>query len=321
MANGTLLLQSTRQAIAGLAESHDLFAGSEVALTNLRWQMVGFTSMYPEASQADVKAVFATFLGNKGSNAFNLILQRKWTDTVALLSQMRLVSVISIYEGWLESAALELGLVSNRKRSAWKAFVEPVNASSSINAVEELLGPQFAPMADVAAVCQASKLCMPTKLLELGSCFRAFKELRNALAHSGCRASAYTVDKYNEYQSVLASWPGITKTAPHIPVIVEGEPVEISGYEVVGFSEVLRLMLFTFDGLISGTEPAFRAAVRQYQSVHGSTTVWLSSNRAAAKGKLFTTWFNAKLPKPKPGTGDELVAELARRGVIGFRSS
>src|SRR5580692_8369361 len=139
--------------------------------------MVGYQTVHPKATQEYLVSTFAALLKTKGSNAFSLIMQRDWEEVLTLLAQMRLKSILSIYEGWADSAAQELGISTESKRKTWSRFVQPMIGTNSIAPVASLLGHSYLPMREVASACKASKLSMPSRLRDLGTCFRAYKEL------------------------------------------------------------------------------------------------------------------------------------------------
>jgi hypothetical protein len=298
-----------------LAESHDFFAGSEVALWNLRWQMAGFNSIAKEVTQPMTSAKFADHLGHKGSNAYSLILQRSWDETEATLNQMRLLSVFSIYEAWAEEASQELNL-SKTKQTRWDAFVQakrPDLLSAPRRSIEPIIGPNYRPMAGVAKRCRSNNIYMPSRLATLGLCYRAFKELRNAMAHAGGTATARTVTAVNNYHAALRYWKGITKSSPAIKSLSLGDVVEVDDYSVVGLSEVLRIQIFTFDGMVSESRAAYDASITHFQS-QIKTPMRLPANSSRREASFVRAWKTAALPAPLKA--NRLMENLIFRGIL-----
>jgi hypothetical protein len=298
-----------------LAESHDFFAGSEVALWNLRWQMAGFSSMSKGVTQPLISAKFADHLGRKGSNAYSLILQRSWKESEATLNQMRLLSVFSIYEAWADETSQELGL-SASKHSKWKDLVQakrPALLSAPRRSIGPIIGPNYRQMADVARRCRSSSIYMPSRLATLGLCYRAFKELRNAMAHAGGTATLRTVTAVNNYHSALKYWKGITKSPPAIGSLSVGDVVEVSDYSVVGLAEVLRIQIFTFDGMVSGSRAAYDASVAHFQS-QIRTPMRLPTNPSRREASFVRAWRAAALPAPVKAP--RLMHDLIARGLL-----
>ena len=298
-----------------LAESHDFFAGSEVALWNLRWQMAGFNSTAKGATQPLISAKFADHLGRKGSNAYSLILQRSWDETEATLNQMRLLSLFSIYEAWAEEAAQELNL-SPLKQARWNAFVQakrPKLFHAPRRSIEPIIGPNYRPMAGVASRCRSSSIYMPSRLATLGLCYRAFKELRNAMAHAGGTATARTVTAVNGYHAALSHWKGITKSSPAIKSLSLGDVVEVGDYSVVGLSEVLRIQIFTFDGMVSESRAAYDASIAHFQA-RIRTPMRLPADSSRREASFVRAWKTAALPAPVKA--NRLMEDLISRGLL-----
>ncbi len=302
-----LFLASSDRALRALAESHDFFWGSGVALHNLRWQVMGFSQAYPNATQADISQRFANVSGLPGSNAFNLILRRPWNEVEALLNQVRLSNIISIYEGWIAAAEAELGV---RERSLEK----PMQFHTDFRRLVPVLGGVSTLMTEVSDRCVGHKANRLGRESDLFACYRAFKETRNALAHAGSIANQRTVDRVAEYEAVKPGWSkptqavgglpafeAIGKEPPNLDLQPLGEPVVLTDRGVAGFSGVLRTMIVTFDGLIASTDAALRCAKRRWTAAYGPLLLPADPSRAAPRFR--TRWRQAGLPELADGTG------------------
>jgi hypothetical protein len=311
---GPVILRASRRALLALDESHDFFAGSEVALRNLRWQMLGFTAAYPEATQNDVSATFATLSGTSGSNAFNLVLRRDWESVSELSAQVRLTSIVAIYEGWAHASAIELGLTSDADVKTWNIFVQPWEPSRTPAAVPRVLGLPVPELREVADACRLNRLNKTSDLRDLLFCFRAFKEVRNSLAHAESRATDRTENRYQRYARLIPTWSA-TGTAPTLPSVVEGHTLTIAPLRFGDLSAVIRSLIVTFDGLVSDRRPALDATVAHWVNRYGRG-VTLPADPARATRSFLSRWGRAQLPVPSNGA--LLLAEIRKRGVILF---
>lgn len=280
-----------------------------VALETLRLEVLGLQAAYPEISQPQIAARFEINPQTHGSNAFNLVVRRDWDDLLSIHRQLRLIDLVAIYEGWIHSAADELAL----SQSVTKKLDNFLQAGAPEKSLADVLGRDVSVARELKAACRGHVNNRLARVATLRRCYRAFKEARNAIAHTGNVASARTRDAWNEYDRLRGRWKGISRSAPELPPVTIGAPVTLTTAGVIGFANVVQMMMITFDAEIAGKQQALDAIKRRWVVRFGRRTM-LSADRAKAHGTFANRWRNLGLPP----VGDIVpcFAEFRESGLV-----
>jgi hypothetical protein len=308
----TLTFESSRQAVVQIERAHDFFGGALVALRNLGWQVKGFTDAYPDLNQKEVVARFAAGFESGGTNALTLVRSQSWEDQEQLLCQLRLINAIATYEAWCESIVAETG--SDPQHAVNLQFPEKIGA-----AISGMGGGQCDLLQTARLGMDKRKLHYPAGIPHLLVCYRAFKEVRNSLAHGGGHANSVAVTRSLNYETQSATWSSVlpARSRPALARVSVGLPVTLTTRGVVGFVAVLQMLIASIDGELTGTNHFFEMAVRRWSDLPQARgdirNVGLSSDGALSK--FGSRWAKASLPALGKGTR-AMLDEFADRGLV-----
>lgn len=309
VASKTTVFASSRQGLIDIEESHDFFDGSAAALESLRLEIVGLRTIYPETPAQRIMARYSFAKKPHGSNAYNLIVRRDWDDVTAIHNRMRLINLISVYEAWTQAVASELAIPAGET----DRLVKALSGLGKKTTLKRFLGSSPKSMKGLIDACGGHPYYMPEHLDRMLLCFRAFKEVRNSLAHRGNVASKRTEKAWLKYHAEAANWSALTRTPPDLPQVIAGQPVTLNGEGVVHFAQVLQRMIITFDCELAATEPALSAILGRWRAKYGKRTTLSSDPHKAIRS------FQHRLQQlglPQVADPETLLAEFRKSGVV-----
>lgn len=291
----------------------DLAHASAAALWNMRFHVKGYFAEHgyyangAKPAQADLVARFLAGSGLRKANFLGLVEGPSWNDLLDLQARANLLSTISLFEGWSESLKEELGL-SNDDADAlqWPSAAKYQRRTASgtlkpgIGELVQKLNQQGQP--DVMVRCifptlQASRNCRAAELDALYVCYRAWKEIRNCLVHSGGRATSRAIQDVDRLSGLTALDVGMS-WVPRPSISNEGERIYLAFRDVMSFGEVLQKIVTTVDALFASTkraEPLLWARWEQYRREHYGDA---SANKSKRWGRIRLDFKGARLPRP-----------------------
>jgi hypothetical protein len=102
---GLFVYKCAQDAHEQITRLSDFVSPTVVAMWNLRWQVNGFLSAYPEASQEDLVARFALGSGVRGNEIRRACVDVTWEKQKARFASILLMNTISIFEEFTDRIA------------------------------------------------------------------------------------------------------------------------------------------------------------------------------------------------------------------------
>ncbi|WP_129125922.1 hypothetical protein [Geomonas oryzae] len=313
-----LFLLTSKRVAARLTNVFDFVWPTAAAIWNLRWQVTGYLQVNPSASHAEVSGRFVAGSGIKGANLHRACLNTSWEDQQQEFARFLLVEFCALYETWCEGALVELGQPTNLAKSF--QFPTTLTAGSptkgvgygiaSINGTlsQTMIG-AFYPV-----LCRNLKYSKP-HLEDLLKCYRYFKELRNALVHSGGTTSTAFLDAQAEYLTLTSASLGVKEVPSYVPQTSNGN-VKISLRGVVGFGEIVLKLICTLDAELVQSSSAELVFLSRWREKHGTGMISMASNTQAREGRIIR--LVRQLDLPAPVVTPQLDALLKSHGLVTY---
>lgn len=303
---GYLFFRTSRSAHRQVTELYDFVTPAVAALWNLRWQVAGFCSHHPEATVKMLDDRFLSGSGLRGANFKRACMDISWDHQQQQFAKFVLISLFSIYEGWLADV-LQIVAPSARREALAKRCQYPDSTARGGNgivsaAAEIKLHPSQMLVGAFYAVLRSQKKNALSCIDALLTCYRAFKEGRNAVAHQNGLATQKAVDAYGLYARVSASGLNLSEK-PELPVISLNNPIALSLRGVIGFSDIILRLIATLDAEFSCSKLAeneFRDQWIALYSVNGKVPrrMLKSAGKDRREKDLERLVGNLKLPRP-----------------------
>jgi hypothetical protein len=246
---------TTVEALNSITALYDFLWPTTAAIWNLRWQVAGYFAVRPSASVAELQARFIEGSHVHGANLQRACIDTSWDDQAAILGGVLLTNLFAVYEGWLKRLVGTLHLpISGEKKLAHYGAASSLQTlqTPTSRLIEESIYP----------VLMARRSYDLAQLDNLMIAYRYFKALRNKQLHDHGVADKVCEKAYQRFVPVATPAAlGVVEVPQYFPV-VSGTPVKISLRGVVGFSELLRKMVFTIDAELAraqAAEPIFEA--------------------------------------------------------------
>lgn len=231
------------------AQITDLFDGfwpTVTALKNLRWQVRGYHENYdlPENSDLTNKFVERDDVTNR-PNLYRVFIDEGWQITEDRLVQNLLINMFACYEGWCEDISTLLSLQDPTGQVFQKVSQQADNFATFFTTIQ---GGGTTQVADsyYDVFRRKSKGYNVTLLDNWLKEFRYFKECRNAMVHHAGFATDRVVNAYAE----ISGFAAVDLDLPELPIVPNvniGDSIHLSLRSVVGFSQVIRRLVETFD--------------------------------------------------------------------------
>ena len=239
------------------------------ALWNLRWQVRGLVAEAPDATNSDLQS---RFLSGSGINRvdFEDFLHTTWSEQLTKFAEFALVSFIALFESWLgeRSAALNIDSVALQFPSRSVGLRRSRTGAPLDGASESLARAGIGSSAGMAACyshLNSRNHFALAKLDNLLICYRYWKEVRNAIAHTGRLAT----DRVAEAQALLQPLTRTdlsTRALPEWTPTAVGAPIDISLRGVMGFAEVILKLALTYDAQLATTSGAETEFIRAWRT-------------------------------------------------------
>lgn len=164
-----------------------------------------------------------------------------WDDQKENCAWLLLVSLIALFEGWIEK--MELYTIGNVKKKAFRCYK---SANQRINQIKPPTTQHI--QSSVQAAYSLNKKYNENKLDKMYVCYNYFKELRNSYIHNSSITTKRLIDAYNDYSKLTPSDLDVKELPKTISVDLN-KKARISLRGVIGFSDILIRMIYTFDCL------------------------------------------------------------------------
>jgi hypothetical protein len=244
-------LKATAAGFTQIERSHDFFWCTAAAIWNTRAELEGLRVVAPKITQADLEARFAAGSGLGGSNVVTAIDRYTWPEQLEELGRLRLMVLFAYFEGWLDAVAVELSITSNL-RAAWsKRMIVPSKWQAAL--AELGLSPV---MCDLDAGCSSHHYELGPNLGEAIVCLRYFKEIRNAIVHSGACVTTRVLASQSDYEASIAVHGLWSRYKPpvFVPARTVGEAIHVDHYGIIGLTGLVQRVMVSLDRRILKTD-------------------------------------------------------------------
>lgn len=244
-----LVFEPTADAFSEIEASHDLLWCAAISIWNTRAQVVGLRSMAPNIDQATLAARLAAGSGLVGSNAVTATDRYTWEHQLAELAMLRLLQVMAYYEGWLEAVASRL-LPASQVRSWIRRMTFATKYRGALQDLGVSRGMQALYKGSRPHNFRIDQALEPAIV-----CIRYFKEVRNAMVHTGRRATTGVLRTQAELDGAIKSGTLASAYRPpqYLPVTSIGERVIVTHHGAVGLTGLVQRVLATLDAQIAMT--------------------------------------------------------------------
>ena len=215
---------------------------------NLRQDVKAFLDRHPDAKQKDLIDEFAAGSGVRGNEIKRACIDNSWEEQRSRFAAILLTNTIAIFEEFLECFVALTVSDEERARKIVKALQYPVSRSGRnyrqgyqriCGGVSELVG--------VFRLGTAlGRWYSGPKLQNLLLCYRMFKEIRNANAHSGGKATPELMEAYTAFAPVATPTDLGVKIVPKhsTPTLDKTIVLELEG--VYAFSDIILRLIATY---------------------------------------------------------------------------
>jgi hypothetical protein len=272
--------QSTKSGIDAITGIYDFVWPTAAAVWNLRWQVAGYCSVRVAATKDELEARFVEGSGIHGANLRRACIEHSWDYQKAQLARAVLVNLIAAFEEWTISLPLEVApeLSEEARTQIGKQlqfptdFIDGVASKGVRSAIARLRGDTSDAMRiDAQPTYLSQDVVHPQHIDALLVVYRLFKECRNHLMHGGggvspkVESAMALVDELSNSQ--------LPFSVPSMPLTAELEKARIDLYAVVGFSDLLRRIMFTVDAELVDSATAERMVLERWAKVHGTRNI------------------------------------------------
>ncbi len=317
---GYLFFRTSRSAYKQVTELFDFVTPAAAALWNLRWQVAGFCSHHPAATVQTLDDRFLSGSGLRGANFRRACIDITWEDQQQQFAKFFSMSLFSIYEGWLSDV---LRIVAPPARlkvlEKWCQYPDSTaprrHGTAMATAEIKLNSSQMLLDAFYSTLRKQKKNALP-QIGTLLTCYRAFKEGRNAFAHQNGLATQAAVDAYQNYSRLSPSDLDAAEK-PMLPPVSLNKPITFSLRGVVGFSGIILRIIATLDAEFSCAQLAeeeFRSQRVELYSINGKVRPRMlkSAGVNRREKQLERLVRKLKLPAPSQLAGIETFLKQQR---------
>jgi len=285
------------------------------ALWNLRWQVRGYVETKPDVSETELRDRFVAGSGLNFRNLRRVCIEHTWEQQLEDFARIMLISIFSLYEGWLEETLRRFPSPKTRANELQypSASVGTRGKPGVREALQNLTSDKSPAMEDAfTAKLRALPRYSLSTIDNLMILYRCFKEFRNSYVHSNGIATDYTEAAYNSASGLTAADVGMRKP-PEIHAAVEGQPVKASFSGVIGLSEVILQIVTTLDAELSSTQVAEEYFLDRWRQKHRLRTLSNDIVKRNARVKILAA--EAGLLRPDPV---EPIYQLLREHTLVF---
>lgn len=268
--------------------------------------MVGFCSHHSTTSVQILNDRFVSGSGLHGANLRRACIDTTWEIQQQQFAKFLLISLFSIYEGWLTDV-LQVVAPAGRRQELSKRCQYPDSSARGGNGIMAAITEikqSSSPML-VGAFYSELRKQRKNSLANIGdllTCYRAFKECRNSFAHQNGLATQTAVDSYQAYITLTASSLGVPEK-PALPPVLLNNQINFSLRGVIGFSDILLRIIATLDAEFACSEMAEREFRNQWIEKHAADgkiprLMLRSSGKNRRENQLARKVKNLGLPRP-----------------------
>lgn len=247
------VLSATHDGHRQITRLFDFINPAAIALWNLRWQVKGFRDSYAAATQDTLSNRFALGSGLKGGELLRACVETGWEEQQEEFAGIILVNAIAAFEDFTQVIAEKAQIASPRATAEALQFPikVPPQRKNGHNWAFNRFGPSLPTLRGVFYIAHSIRKYSGPQLNNLLICYRYFKELRNARAHNGGRASQATLDAYTAFSAVATEAAlGLKQVPKHNPVAL-GQAVKVELRGVIGLCDVILRIMTTYDAELS----------------------------------------------------------------------
>lgn len=246
----------------------------------MRWQVKGFfaeAGFYGTPSvrpkQSDLRSRFLAGSGLNRANFRALVDGQDWPEQLSILARMTLLAFMSLFEGWTDAIGAEFGLTAeNREALQWPSFSKYPRCNRAGNpmpGIREALQNGRGAFSSLMSTCfypvyKNDRHYSLTQLDELMICYRYWKEVRNALAHSGGKATRRLITEQQRLDALPVSSLGMARI-PRLRALTIGDQIPVELEAVLGFGEILHRITVTVDAELSETDKAESIMIKRWE--------------------------------------------------------
>ena len=301
----------SRSAHQSLTDAFDFAGPAQGGLWNLRWQVIGYRQVSPDASEDEL---YRRFFEGTPVNYRNLRgwSSRPWEQVEQNLARFLLTNLIATYEAWVVGILRAVDMYSEDNA---KGLQFPDAKSKGYSWVLSRAKPS-AVMCDCFRVplARSRRFSDRKRLNNLLICYRAFKELRNAVVHEGSIATQRTIAANLELDRLSASDLGVGEV-PKTTVATLGNPVKLVLRGVVGLCGILLRIVTTLDCELSGTKGGESSFLSVWKASYTGETK-LPDAKVSRHHKISTMVHELKIPRPENHA--ELCKFLKCHGLVSY---
>jgi hypothetical protein len=279
----------TVDALKNVTNTFNMVWPIAAGLWNLRCQVSGVKSEFPEISEKQLTAKFSLGSGIHGVNYKLSFIDKRWEEQKEDFAWILLNSTIPVLEAWTEEVEKSFPS-TNHLQLQYANTVESEIKKATIHE-STIMKTCFYPL----YIAQKDR-CTPL-LKNLLICFRFFKEMRNCYMHNGMRAHDNLIFAYNKFSKISSPQQLGLQEIPVHSVPVKNNKIRLDLRGVVGFSAVLRKIMITVDTELVRSEKAEKQFIARWQEVHSIHRV-LKSDPVGAERQVARYIKKCGLPVP-----------------------
>lgn len=295
-----LLLLTSKQVARRLTEVFDFVWPTAAAIWNLRWQVAGYVSASPAATESELAGRFVAGSGIRGANLRRSCIDSSWEDQQQEFARFLLFEFCSLYEAWCEGTLKELGATASLSKHLQfpTTFTNSAPSRGLRHAVNSILqgGSQIMAESIYPSIAR-NKKNSPLHIEQLLICYRYFKEARNSLVHAGGSTSNHFSSAEAAYTQLTPEQVGL-KEVPLIYGHTAGSPIKINLRGVVGFGDIVLRLVSTLDAEFSKSVGAEQALLSRWRTCHGGSAVQVSANQKLCHERIKRLVRKLDLPTP-----------------------
>ncbi|MCX5602974.1 hypothetical protein OOK29_33055 [Streptomyces phaeochromogenes] len=237
---------------------------ASVALWNLRWQVQGFVSASPGATEAELSGRFSSGSGIKASNLKEVCVETPWESQMGQFAQIVGANMIALYEGWSEEIFFKLtgkrpgrgpGPSKDIQFPSRGQFGRVTKGVRDVLADMHAIGISSEMKAAFFPVYSASKKYSHNELDGLTALYRYHKEIRNSFMHGGGLASKVAETAWRNASTLTKVDIG-GKADPILTQITEGQSITYTIEEAIQLADVIIRLVHTIDAELSYSSQA-----------------------------------------------------------------
>ncbi|WP_329492954.1 hypothetical protein [Kitasatospora herbaricolor] len=235
----------------------DFIHPASVSLWNLRWQVQGFVTAVPDATEDELSGRFANGSGIQSTNLRRVCIDTSWEDQLGQFSQIMGASMIALYEGWAESLLPKLGHAKFAKEvqiPSAGTYGQNANTKGVAQALAEIHAAGMSPEMEkgFSPTYKSHSKYSFTQLDALVTPYRYHKEIRNSFTHQGGTAGDRAVNAWRKASALTAKDIG-GKTGPILTMPVKDKPITYPIKEAIQLADVITRLVHTIDAELTGT--------------------------------------------------------------------